>query len=67
MDAILLTKRQAALRLGVSERTIDNWRASGRLAAVKLSATITRFRPEALDALVGQCEEKTSELVSSST
>lgn len=58
MDQVLLTKSEAAKRLNVSERTIDAWRASGRIVAVKLSATMTRFRPETLDALVKQCEEK---------
>jgi excisionase family DNA binding protein len=43
MDS-LLSKREAAARLGVSERTIDRERAAGRLRAVRVRGVV-RFRP----------------------
>lgn len=50
----LLTKCEAAKLLGVSERTIDNWRAEGRLRAVKLGQGAVRFDPVDLRAFIDQ-------------
>jgi len=41
----LLTKRQVAQLLGVTQRTIDNWRSEGRLRAAKLGPGVVRFDP----------------------
>ena len=45
---ILLTKRQAAEALGVSEGTVDRWRAEAALPAVKIHGKVL-FRPAALE------------------
>ena len=45
---ILLTKREAAEALGVSEATIDRWRVSHDLPHLKLDNGKPMFRPEAL-------------------
>lgn len=45
---ILLTKREAAQALGVSEATIDRWRVSHGLPHLKLENGKPMFRPEAL-------------------
>ena len=59
MNEVLLTKSEAAKRLNISERTIDAWRASGRLKSVRLSATAIRFRPQDIDALIEHCLDAT--------
>ena len=41
----LLTKRETSELLGVTERTIDNYRREGRLRAVKLGKGAVRFDP----------------------
>ncbi|MEE9211409.1 MAG: helix-turn-helix domain-containing protein [Phycisphaeraceae bacterium] len=50
----LLSKREVAELLGVTERTIDNYRSSGRLRAIKLSAGVVRFDPYDLRAFIEQ-------------
>lgn len=44
----LVTKREAAAMLRVSERTIDRYIATGRLDAVQLSPRATRVRTSSL-------------------
>ncbi len=46
-----LTKKQVADFLQVSERTIDRWRAEGRLQCFKYRGTV-RFRPEWVEELL---------------
>ena len=47
----LLTKKEAAELLGVSERTIDRWRAAGaKLGETKLGRII-RFRASTIEKL----------------
>jgi excisionase family DNA binding protein len=51
MDRLLLTRREAAERLGVSERTIDRLVASGRLPVVHVERA-ARLRVSDLEAYV---------------
>lgn len=57
----LLTKREAAKLLSVTERTLDNYRSEGRLRAVKLGKGAVRFDPQDLrtfiDRAKGVCHE----------
>ena len=53
---ILLTKREAAKRLGVSEKTLDRWRESEGLPCVKFGSGKPMFRPESLDQWVANRE-----------
>lgn len=41
----LLTKRDAAELLCITERTLDNYRSEGRILAVKLGKGAVRFDP----------------------
>ena len=54
---ILLTKRQAAEALGVSEGTVDRWRAQAALPFVKIDGKVL-FRPSALEAWAAARESK---------
>lgn len=49
----LVTKREAAELLKVSERTIDRYIADGRLDAVQLSPRATRVRGASIRTIVG--------------
>ncbi|WP_459557403.1 helix-turn-helix transcriptional regulator [Lacunimicrobium album] len=57
IEPVLLSKQQAASRLGISVRTLDQWRQDGRIQAIKLSATMTRFHVGDLDQIIEQCRE----------
>jgi excisionase family DNA binding protein len=47
----LLNKRQLALKLGISKRTVDEWMKRKRLCFVKIGKTV-RFRwPDVLEKL----------------
>ena len=46
----LMTKKEAAQILGVTERTIDNYRKEGRLRATKFGNGAVRFDPADLRA-----------------
>jgi excisionase family DNA binding protein len=50
-DALLLTKKQAAAALTISERTLDRCRSKGELPTVCLGPRTVRFRPEDVLAL----------------
>ena len=54
---ILLIKRQAAEALGVSEATVDRWRAEAGLPFVKIDGKVL-FRPSALEAWAASRESK---------
>jgi excisionase family DNA binding protein len=54
---ILLTKRQAAEALGVSEGTVDRWRSEAGLPFVKIDGKVL-FRPSALEAWAAERETK---------
>ena len=48
----LLSKRELAAVLGVSQRTIENWLLEKRIPRLRLSARLTRFNlPKVLNAL----------------
>ncbi len=53
---ILLTKHQAAETLGVSEATVDRWRAEAGLPFVKIDGKVL-FRPSGLEAWAAAREE----------
>ncbi|WP_459557413.1 helix-turn-helix transcriptional regulator [Lacunimicrobium album] len=58
MGEQLLTKAETAKRLQVTERTIDAWRETGRLRAIKLGPGTIRFRAEAIEEFLTQNEER---------
>lgn len=47
-----ITAEASAIRLGVSERTIWNLIAAGKLTAYRLGTRIVRFDPDEVDALL---------------
>lgn len=53
----LLNKREAAKLLGVTGRTLDNWRTAGRLRAVKLGPGTVRFDPADLRAFIERSKQ----------
>ncbi len=54
MSTTLLTKRQAANRLGVSSRTVEKWQQEGKLSFIKISATCVRFREEDIERFIAE-------------
>ena len=54
----LLTKRELAAMLGVSERTIENWIAEKRIPRLRLSARLTRFNLPRVEAALARYEVK---------
>ncbi|MBL4849114.1 MAG: helix-turn-helix domain-containing protein [Planctomycetes bacterium] len=48
----LLKVPEVSDHLGVSQRTVRGWIASGKLPVVRLSARCVRIRPEDLEALI---------------
>lgn len=53
---LLLSKRQLASALGVSERTIDNWIAHKRIPRLRISARLTRFQLPKVEAALAKYE-----------
>ena len=54
----LLSKRELAAALNVSERTIDNWLAQKRIPRLRLSARLTRFILANVEAALAHYEIK---------
>ncbi len=54
----LLSKRELAAVLGISERTIENWLAEKRIPRLKLSARLTRFSLPKVEAALARYEVK---------
>jgi excisionase family DNA binding protein len=54
----LLSKRELAAILGVSERTIENWLAEKRIPRLRLSARLTRFSLPKVEAALARYEVK---------
>ena len=54
----LLTKRELAALLSVSERTIENWLAEKRIPRLRLSARLTRFSLPKVEAALNRYEVK---------
>jgi excisionase family DNA binding protein len=52
----LLSKRQVALAIGVSLRTIDNWMAQKRIPFIRLSARLVRFNLDRVIAALARYE-----------
>jgi excisionase family DNA binding protein len=57
LDEPLLTMREVASRLGISERTARAVRASGRLPIVRPSPGTIRVRPDDLRAYIEESRE----------
>jgi len=47
----LLNKRQVAVKLGVSKRTVDMWMRAKRLPYVKLGKSVRFYWPDVLEKL----------------
>ena len=54
----LLSKRELAAILSVSERTIENWLAEKRIPRLRLSARLTRFSLSKVEAALNRYEVK---------
>jgi excisionase family DNA binding protein len=54
----LLSKRQLAAVLGISQRTIENWLAQKRIPQLRLSARLTRFSLPRVEAALARYEVK---------
>jgi len=54
----LLTKRELAAALNVSERTIDNWLAQRKIPRLRLSERLTRFNLCRVEAALARYEIK---------
>jgi excisionase family DNA binding protein len=54
----LLSKRELAIVLGVSPRTIENWLAAKRIPQLRLSARLTRFSLPRVEAALARYEVK---------
>jgi excisionase family DNA binding protein len=54
----LLSKRELAAILGVSERTIENWLAEKRIPRLQLSARLARFSLPKVEAALNRYEIK---------
>jgi excisionase family DNA binding protein len=54
----LLSKRELAAVLGISERTIENWLAEKRIPRLRLSARLTRFSLPKVEAALARYEVK---------
>ena len=54
----LLSKRELAAVLGVSERTIENWLAEKRIPQFRLSSRLTRFSLPKVRAALARYEVK---------
>lgn len=48
----LLTEKEAAARLRISERTLRNIRGQGDIAYVRIGKRIVRYRPEDCDSFI---------------
>ena len=54
----LLSKRELAAILGVSQRTIENWLSVRRIPRLQLSARLTRFSLPKVEAALARYEVK---------
>jgi excisionase family DNA binding protein len=54
----LLSKKELAAVLNVSERTVDNWCAQKRIPRFRLSARLTRFSLPRVEAALARYEIK---------
>jgi excisionase family DNA binding protein len=54
----MLTKRELASALNVSQRTIENWMAQRRIPSLRLSARMRRFNLNKVEAALDRYEVK---------
>ena len=54
----LLSKKEPAIVLGVSQRTIENWLSEKRIPRLRLSARLTRFSLPKVEAALARYEVK---------
>lgn len=54
----LLSKKELAVVLGISPRTIENWLAQKRIPQLRLSARLTRFNLARVEAALARYEVK---------
>ena len=54
----LHSKQEVALAVGVSPRTIDNWKAQKRIPFLRLSARLIKFNLERVKAALARYEVK---------
>lgn len=54
MTKQLITRAEAALRLGVSTKTIQRYEKQGRLIAIRLSSHVVRYDAADLEKLIQQ-------------
>ena len=54
----LLSKRELAAVLNVSERTVENWLSQKRIPRLRLSARLTRFNLPKVEAALARYEVK---------
>jgi DNA-binding transcriptional regulator YiaG len=54
----LLSKKELAVVLNVSERTLDNWCAQKRIPRLRLSARLTRYSLPKVEAALARYEIK---------
>jgi excisionase family DNA binding protein len=54
----LLSKRELAATLNVSERTVENWLAQRRIPRLRLSNRLTRFNLSRVEAALARYEIK---------
>ena len=54
----LLSKKELAALLNISERTVDNWCAQKRIPRLRLSARLTRFSLPRVEAALARYEIK---------
>jgi len=57
-NRLLLSKRELAAVLNVSERTIENWISEKRIPQLKLSSRLTRFSLAKVQAALARYEVK---------
>ena len=58
MPKRLLSKRELAAVLNVSERTLDNWLAQKKIPRLRLSNRLTRFNLSRVEAALARYEVK---------
>ena len=54
----LLSKRELAATLGISQRTVENWCAQKKIPQLRLSARLTRFSLAKVEAALARYEIK---------
>lgn len=53
---MMLTAKQVAERMGVTEKTVRKWHADGKLKGVRLGYRTLRFRLAEVEKMLERCE-----------